>query len=97
MENERDYRKLISLVVTGVVVYALNYFGLTMHDLPAYGLSLEGIANPIADFIATYGIPAAVMVAQPSTRGKTLLQYWRWVVYGILSVIALFVIALVVF
>jgi hypothetical protein len=93
--NLSQYRKILTLVVTAAVVFALNRYGLNPTDLPGMGFHLTGIAEPVADFLITIGIPAVFTLAQPNEEGESLLSYWRWIAVGLLALGA--IILLVVF
>jgi hypothetical protein len=92
--NLAQYRKILTLVITGAVVFALNRYGLGPNDLVGLGFSLGTIADPLVDFLLTIGIPAVFTLAQPNEEGESLLSYWRWIVAGI-AVVVLVVVAVV--
>jgi hypothetical protein len=90
------YRKLITLVITAAMVVTLHRAGFNANDLWLYGLNVTGLAEPVADFLVTVGIPAVFMAAQPNENGDTLLNNWRWLAGGGLVLAFLIVIAVLV-
>jgi hypothetical protein len=85
-----QYRKIIALGVTGIVIMTLQWAGLDLQDLSKYGLNLTGVAEPITEFLVLYGLPAVFVTAQSNKLGESLLQHWRWVVVGLAILASLF-------
>lgn len=80
------YRKIITLLVTAAIVMAMHRYGIDMRDLTAYGVHVTGLAEPVADFVVTVGIPAVFALAQPNEPGESLWTYWRWIAVGLVAV-----------
>ncbi|NMG39788.1 hypothetical protein GRZ55_11090 [Chelativorans sp. ZYF759] len=82
------YRKLITMLVTGIIMLILSRVGLTPSDLAFYGLPLGDLQEAIVDFLMQVGIPAVFMVAQPNAEGDSLWRWWHWILCG-LAIVAL--------
>jgi hypothetical protein len=83
------YRKVITLLVTAGIAMAMYRYGIDIRDLTVYGLNVTGLAEPIADFIVTIGMPAVFALAQPNEPGESLWTYWRWIAVGLVAVLGL--------
>ena len=84
-----QYRKIIALAVTGLLMITLKHFGMSADELIVWGTSVGEIQEAIVDFLVTIGIPGVFALAQPNERGESIFTYWRWVAAGLAVVIAL--------
>lgn len=83
------YRKVLTLIITAGIIFAMHRYGISVADMAPYGLSVTGFAEPIAEFIVTIGIPAVFTLAQPNEEGESIWTYWRWIAVGLMVVVAL--------
>lgn len=82
-----QYRKFISVLVMGGLMFTLNHYGIEAKDLTVLGITVSDLQTGILDFLMLYGIPAVVgVLAQPNELGETLAQNWRWIVGGLAGV-----------
>lgn len=97
MTGLAQYRKFISLLVTGLVVFTMAKLGLDAKELAEFGIDVNEWQAFIVEFLALYAVPGVIgVLAQPNGLGQKLLQYWRWVAGG-LGVVSVIIAIVLVF
>lgn len=85
-------RKVYTVIVAGIVMFALARLDMTPADFAVYGVHMGDLQEALVDMLMQIGIPAAFMVAQPNEKGDSIWRHWRWIIGGLAIVAGLLLI-----